>query len=68
MTDTEYTVHFQKGYRVGSRSLRLVHVLAVSDSHAIAKAKAEFPDFRAQRYAIVRVDHFDADGCLVIDQ
>jgi hypothetical protein len=60
-TELEYTVHFQKGTRVGARSLRMVHVQAVSDSQAIAKAKVEFPDFRAQKYRIVRVDHFEGN-------
>lgn len=64
----EYTVHFQKGTRVGARSLRMVHVNAVSDSHAMSLAKVEFPEFRAQGYRVVRVDHFDADGRIVIDR
>jgi len=66
VTDLEYTVHFQKGTRVGARSLRMVHVLAVSDSQAISKAKVEFPDFRKQGYRLTRVDHFE-DGRLVRD-
>ena len=64
---TEYTVHFQKGSRVGARSTRMVQVEAETDRQAVTKAKAEFPDYRAQRYAVVRVDHFDGYH-IVIDQ
>lgn len=66
-TDLEYTVHFQKGSRVGARSLRMVHVMAVTGSQAIAKAKVEFPDFRAQGYRIIRVDYFDDAGRRVVE-
>jgi hypothetical protein len=62
---TEYTVHFQKGHRVGTRSLRMVHVEADNAKEAEAKAKAEFADFRQQGYRITRVDYFDEDGRLV---
>lgn len=64
---TEYTVHFQKGVRVGTRSLRMVHVQAENDVQAVKLAKAQFSDHRAQRYAVVRVDHFDGYQ-RVIDQ
>lgn len=63
---TEFTVHFQKGFRVGARSLRMVHVEAESIKQAIAAAKAQWkpePGFK-----LVRVDHFDEDrGRTVID-
>ena len=65
--EIEYTVHFQKGSRVGARSLRMVHVLAVTSSQAIAKARIEFPTARQDGYRVTRVDHFDADGHIVID-
>ena len=55
----EYTVHFQKGKRVGARSLRMVHVEANDANEAVAKAKREFPDHRAQGYRLTRVDHFE---------
>lgn len=60
---TEYTVHFQKGSRVGARSLRMLQVTADSVVHAIEIAKAEFnvPD-----YHMSRVDHFE-NGSIVID-
>lgn len=65
--DLEYSVHFQKGRRVGTRSTRVEHMLAVTASHAVAQAKAAFPDFRVQGYRIVRVDHFGEDGRIFID-
>ena len=70
-TMTEYTVHFQKGVRVGTRSLRMVHVEAMSVDEAIDLAKAQFtretPDWFRQRYRMTRVDHFE-DGRIVIDR
>lgn len=62
---TEFTVHFQKGTRVGARSLRMVHVEADSEAQAIAKAKAESPEYRARGYRLTRVDYFDEAGHLV---
>ena len=53
---TEYTVHFQKGTRVGTRSLRMVHVKARSMSEALMLARHEFSDIR---YVLTRIDHFD---------
>lgn len=64
---TEYTVHFQKGRRIGTRSLRMIHVDAVNADNAMALAAKEFPDARAQGYRISRVDHFDGYR-LVIDR
>jgi hypothetical protein len=61
----DYTVHFQKGTRIGTRSLRMEHVQAATASQAVAMAKRLFPDFRAQKYRIVRVDHFDANSIVV---
>ncbi len=60
---TEYTVHFQKGTRVGARSLRMVYVEAADADAAITLAKREFTD---RAYRIVRVDYFDDDGRLQI--
>lgn len=62
----EYTVHFQKGSRVGARSLRMEHVEAANAADAVKAAKRSFPDYRAQRYRITRVDHFE-DNHLVRD-
>ncbi len=64
MQVTEYTVHFQKGTRVGARSLRMITVEATDYKAAIAAAKAEFND---PAYKLTRVDHFDADGRRVFD-
>jgi hypothetical protein len=66
---TEYTVHFQKGSRVGARSLRMEHVVAVDVEAAIRAGKALFPDHRSQGYRLTRVDHFDDEtGRLEIDR
>lgn len=63
----EYTVHFQKGTRIGARSLRMVQVIASNIKEAAVKAKAEFPGWR-QGYRLTRVDHFDeATNKTVID-
>ena len=64
----EYTVHYQKGTRVGARSLRMIHVLAVSESQAIAMAKEEAirDDLFKLGYRVVRVDHFVGNS-LVVD-
>lgn len=58
---TEYTVHFQKGTRVGARSLRMERFEAESAGRAITKAKKAFPDLLRQGYRVIRVDHFDED-------
>jgi hypothetical protein len=61
---TEYTVHFQKGYRVGARSLHMVRVEADTINDAIRKGKAahkaEFGD-DARGHGLTRVDHFEDD-------
>lgn len=59
---TEYTVHFQKGTRVGARSLRMVTVEADNYVAAIAKAKREFSGEQARGYRLIRVDHYDDTG------
>ena len=64
---TEYTVHFQKGSRVGARSLRMVHVEADHVATAVVRAKQQFSDYSAQGYKIVRVDHFEGNH-IVIDR
>jgi hypothetical protein len=70
MTDhTEYTVHFQKGTRVGTRSLQMERVIAVDPSAAIAAAKLLFHDHRQKGYRVTRVDHFDEEtGHVEIDR
>lgn len=59
----EYTVHFQKGFRAGARSLHMVNVTAKTALDAIKAAKREF---QSPGYKVVRVDHFE-DGRLVLD-
>jgi len=63
---TEYTVHFQKGSRVGARSLRMEQVEAASIKEAAVKAKQKFAGWRDGGYRLTRVDHFE-DGRVVID-
>lgn len=58
----EYTVHFQKGARIGARSLRMVTVEAPNRHVAKVRAMEQFPDFRAQGYRIVRVDFINDEG------
>jgi hypothetical protein len=60
----EFTVHFQKGTRVGARSLRMVHVNAVNADAAIKAAKREWKP--EPGYRVTRVDHFE-ENALVID-
>lgn len=60
----EYTVHFQKGRRVGARSLRLIYVTCESADKARRLARLQFSE---PGYSIVRVDHFDDSGRIVID-
>ena len=62
----EYTVHFQKGSRVGTRRLRMEHVEALNAREAIIKAKALFPTWREEGFRLTRVDHLEA-GRIVID-
>jgi hypothetical protein len=66
----EFTVHFQKGHRVGTRSLHMVRVEAGSVAEAIRKAKVEHAAWGdSAGHRLSRVDHFDEDtGRLVIDQ
>ncbi len=52
----EYTVHFQRGSRIGTRSLRMVPVEATDPKEAIRKAKAQFHE---PGYRVVRVDHME---------
>ena len=61
----EYTVHFQKGKRVGARSFRMVHVHAAGVGEAVQFARQEFNE---PGYRITRVDHFDENGRIVIDR
>lgn len=63
----EYTVHFQKGTRVGARSLRMEQVTASRISEAAKKAKSAFPQWRERGYRLTRVDHLDESGRVVID-
>lgn len=64
---TEYFVAFQKGTRVGARSTRRLGPIEANDSReAVALAKREFPDAKAQGYRLNRVDHFEGYH-LVID-
>lgn len=62
----EYTVHFQRGSRVGARSLRMVHVNATCPREAINYARAELAAY-PHPGRIVRVDHFEGNR-LVIDR
>jgi hypothetical protein len=64
-TMTEYTVHFQKGFQVGARRIRMVPAIANSVAEAIKLARA---DFSEPGFKLVRVDHFDPEsGRLIID-
>lgn len=64
----EYTVHFQKGSRVGTRSLRMVRVSSHSPTGAIQQAKRMHGDLISQGYRVTRVDHFDEEtGRCVVD-
>ena len=53
---TEYTVHFQKGTRVGTRSFRMVYVDADDPREAEALAKA---DFREPGYRVTKITFFE---------
>jgi hypothetical protein len=63
---TEYTVHFQKGTRVGARSMKLVMVEASTIKQAAIDAKKAFPEWKERGYRLVRVDHFEGND-IVID-
>ena len=65
---TEFTVHFQKGSRVGARQLRMVTVEAANTKAAIKAATTEFKGEQARGYRVIRVDHYDEDtGRMAID-
>jgi hypothetical protein len=66
---TEYTVHFQRGTRVGARSLRLFQIEARNYEEAMLMARRDLTaqDPTTRQYRIVRTDHFDDDGRIVID-
>jgi hypothetical protein len=65
---TEFTVHFEKGRRVGTRSLHMVRVEAETVKEAVRKARAEHETWGdAHGYRMTRVDHFE-DGRIVIDR
>ena len=63
----EYTVHFQKGTRVGARSLRMIQVTAETPRAAIKIAKEEMKKSSDLGYRLTRVDHFDETGRIVHD-
>jgi hypothetical protein len=57
---TEYTVHFQKGWRVGARSLLMERCEAATPEAAIRYAKKTlFPTHKTEGYRVTRVDHFE---------
>jgi hypothetical protein len=65
---TEFTVHFQKGFRVGARSLRMVTVEAADAKAAMKAAKAQFHGEQARGYRLTRVDHYDEEtGRMAVD-
>lgn len=65
---TEYRVHFQKGHKIGTRSLRIVDVSADTAHDAAKQAKRLRDDLIQGGYRVVRVDHFDeTTGRTVID-
>lgn len=49
-----HVVMFQKGHRVGARSLRIEYVTAKTDAAAIKAAKLLFPEWKAQGYYVYR--------------
>jgi hypothetical protein len=59
---TEYTLHFQKGSRIGARSLRMIHINCATPEQAIkiANGKAKSCDL-LKGYKLVRVDHYDEE-------
>jgi hypothetical protein len=62
-----YTVHLQRGSRVGTRSLRIVRVKAASPAQAIAKAWNLNPTLKSSGYRVVRIDYTGDDGdCIVM--
>lgn len=50
-----YAVMFQKGWRVGTRALRIEYPEAETETEAIKKAKAMFPEAKAQGYRLYKV-------------
>ena len=66
--ETEYAVHFQRGSRVGARSLRMVRVKSFTARGATQLAKRMHGDLIHNGYRVIRVDHFDEEtGRVVID-
>lgn len=66
--ECEYTVHFQKGTRVGTRSRRLVRVKSFTARGAVQQAKRMHGELVHQGYRVTRVDHFDEKtGRIVVD-
>jgi hypothetical protein len=65
---TEYTVHFQKGTRVGARSTRMVQIEAETAKEAATNARREFNSEHHDnnKYRLVRIDHFEGYN-IVID-
>ena len=50
-----HTVMFQRGHRVGARSLRMEYVTAETEAEAIKAAKRLFPEWKAEGYYVYRV-------------
>jgi hypothetical protein len=71
----EYTVHFRKGNRVGTRRYRFEHVFAHNEKEALrlARERHKASDFDAHGFRVCRIDHFEpaenqfASDRLVID-
>jgi hypothetical protein len=55
---------FQKGYRVGTRSLRICYPEAKSYREAVKKAKAEFPEWKSKGYYLYRVVNEDEEQAM----
>lgn len=56
-----WAVMFQRGYRVGARSLRIEYPEAATEKAAVKAAKAMFPEWKAQRYYVYRVVNEDEE-------
>lgn len=52
---TTYVVKFQRGHRVGARSLRMEYVDAGSHNDAVRKAKKLFPTWKDEGYFVLGV-------------
>jgi hypothetical protein len=57
----EFTVHFQRGWKVGARSLHMEHVHAHSAREAVKLARQNFTGNAAKGFKLTRVDHWDED-------